>query len=135
MIYKNTGNYLISKKTIKGWLENYHAIMLGGQRHDILHDAVPYNSGPKSIDGVTNRQINKIMLTAAIKDMPTSLKKCLYHRWVKPEPLGETLRKLKLTSPSSYYRRCDWAIDYIYCHINNLDLEKAQLLRILQNRL
>lgn len=104
---------LISKKVIKYWLDNYTSIIA----NDRPVDAIPSNSGKKSYDGISWKQIDRIMLQDAIEKLPRLLKKCVYARWVDPQPLGETLRNLNLTK-DVYYKRCSWAIDGIYYHVN-----------------
>lgn len=109
---------LISKKVVRRWLEHYESLVTG----DRPLDYIGTNSGAKSYDGITNSQLNKVMLEAAFKDMPIGLWLCTKYRWVDRKPLGETLARLKTwgvcASKSSYYRRCDLAITYIYYHVN-----------------
>lgn len=104
---------LISKKVVRYWLDNYASLIA----NDRPVDAVPSNSGRKSYDGVSWKQIDRIMLEEAIDKLPELLKNCVNARWVNPGPLGETLRQLGLTK-DKYYKRCSWAIDSIYYYIN-----------------
>lgn len=104
---------LISKKAVRRWLENYESLI----SEDRPPDFIPGNSSGKPGDGISNAKLNKIMLEAAIRDLPPVLKVCLEYRWVLQLPLGDTLRKTGLPK-STYYRRCDKAVDFIYYHVN-----------------
>jgi len=104
---------LISKKLVKYWLENYSSITT----NSTPVEAVPSNSGRKSYDGVTWGQINVIMLKDAIRSLPPTLRRCVHARWINRTPLKKTLRDLGLTK-DEYYKRCNWAVDGIYYHIN-----------------
>jgi len=110
---------------VKSWLENYHAVIYGGRFEDRL---VPCNRSAKPYDGIGNGRLNKIMLQAAIKELPPILKRVLLAKWIKFIPLNQTLKILGLTK-DQYYRRCDWVIDYIYLCVNNDDAGKSKLLR------
>lgn len=109
---------------MKAWLENYHATITG----DKPRNQLPGSSGQKPYDGVYAWQLNKIMLQAAIKELPPILKRVLIAKWIKQAPLNETLRALGL-SKDQYYTRCGWVIDYIYLCVNNDDMGKSKLLR------
>lgn len=103
----------IPKRIIKALLENYQAL----QACDVSLYEVATNSGSKSYDGVTRRQLNLIMLDDAIAGLPPSVWVCATARWVAKRPLGETLRKLGV-SKDVYYSRCDLAVDLIYEQVN-----------------
>lgn len=104
---------LISKKAVRRWLDDYESII----SESIGADAIPGNSGSKPRDGISNNKINKIMLEAAIKDLPPVLKVCLEYRWIEQLRLGETLKRTGIAK-STYYRRCDKAVEFIYYHVN-----------------
>jgi DNA-directed RNA polymerase specialized sigma24 family protein len=107
----------ISKKTIKRWLEDYEYLTAG----DRPPDAPPTNGGPKPDDGITNGQLNKLMLDQAINDLPPLMKACVKSRYVYKLRLGKTLKVLGI-SGGVYYERCRMAIDHIYAQLNG---EKA----------
>jgi hypothetical protein len=67
------------------------------------------------------------MLEAAIKDMPPVLYICLKYRWVDQLPLGKTLERTGIPK-STYYRRCDKAIEFIYYHVNGIAAGMKDLL-------
>lgn len=106
---------LVSKKAVLGWLENYESLVAG----DRPFDAMPSNSGPKVFDGVSGGQLNRIMLDAAIDDLPPVLAVCLKYRWVEQLPLGQALYRTGIPK-STYYRRCGKAVEYIYYHVNGI---------------
>lgn len=106
---------LVSKNVIKSWLEEWDSMQAGSRPMD----AIPTSSGPKTQDGVSNSRINIIMLDAAIKDLPPVLYVCLMYRWVDQVPLNKVLEKTGIAK-STYYRRCEKAIDYIYYHVNGM---------------
>jgi len=106
---------LVSKKVVLGWLENYDSLVSG----DRPFDAMPSNSGAKVFDGVSGGQMNKIMLEAAIRDLPPVLHVCLVYRWVERRPLWEALRRTGIPK-STYYRRCAKAVEFIYYHVNGI---------------
>jgi fimbrial chaperone protein len=113
---------LISKACIRRWLENYESVIA----QDRPADAIPTNSGPKSYDGVSNTAINRIMLEAAIRDLPPVLKVCLELRWITQLKLTETLRKTGIPK-TTYYRRCNKAVDFIYYHVNGMAAQLKDL--------
>lgn len=106
---------LISKKVIKSWLENLESLYRG----DKPLDAVVTNSGPKSMDGVSGSMLNRLMLESALKDMPPVLYICLKYRWIDQLPIVEALERTGIPK-STYYRRCDKAVDFIYYHVNGV---------------
>jgi hypothetical protein len=126
---------LVSRKVIKLWLENYESLVV----RDRPFDALPANSSYKSPDGVSNGVINKIMLEAAVKALPGKLFLCVYYRWIMRQPLNTTLRLLGDIKPlpkTTYYRRCDKAVDFIYYHINGMAAQLKDLVdRILLGRI
>ena len=106
---------LISTKVITSWLEEWDSLVAG----DRPLDAMPANGGPKQMDGVSNGMINKIMLDAAIKALPPVLYICLMYRWVDQVPLPKVLLTTGIAK-STYYRRCDKAVEFIYYHVNGM---------------
>jgi fimbrial chaperone protein len=104
---------LISRKVVKYWLENYQSMAA----NDSPIDALPHNSGRKSYDGFNDTKLNLIMLDAAIRDLPPVLSVCCKYRWIVQLPLKDTL-KITGLSKSTYYRRCDKSVDFIYYHVN-----------------
>ena len=106
---------LISKKVIKSWLEQWEYLEAG----DKPLDAVVMNSGPKNRDGVSSSQINRIMLEAAIADMPPVLYLCLKYRWIDQVPIVKIVEATGIPK-STYYRRCDKAVEFIYYHVNGM---------------
>lgn len=105
---------LIPIHTIRKWLDNYDYLVYGGRPPDIGG-----NSGVKPMDGITNRQLTKIMLEDAIGKLPTGLRKVVYFRWKDKLPLAFVLIKLNLTK-DQYYYRCDKAVQKLYKIINRL---------------
>jgi hypothetical protein len=105
---------MISKATIRAWLDNYEGLDSGCVAFD---DLPPCNSGPKEYDGVGGLRLNKIMLDAAIERLPEQLKKVVYYRWINKRPLAEVLNKLKL-GQSWYYQLCDKAVKLIWEDVN-----------------
>ena len=90
---------LISKRVIKLWLEAGASI--------------------ETWDKVTNGTVNTIMLKAAIADLPPVLKVCLQYRWVDQLPRKEILARTGIPK-TTYYRRCDKAVEFIYYHVNGM---------------
>lgn len=115
----------VSKKNIRRWLENYHALAAGDKI-----DGVVVNSGPKAKDGISGGMLNKIMLDEALEDMrqalPFSWRCCLY-RWIKPVVRRDALKLLGVSS-SVYARGCAEAVDYVYKHVNGELLPYKRLL-------
>jgi hypothetical protein len=54
---------------------------------------------------------------AAMKQQAYGLYRVVCFRWIEETPLGKTLRYLGLDK-GAYYRRCGYAIDFLYLHIN-----------------
>lgn len=106
----------ISKKTIRQWLENYDFYVRGGSP---VGDSLPHNSGVKPKDGITNRQLTKIMLEGAIAKLPKRLYRVVYFRWINKLPLVFVLNELEITK-DQYYYRCDKAVAKLYEIINSL---------------
>ena len=104
----------IPKHTIRKWLDNYDYLVHGGRPSDTSG-----NSGAKPVDGITNRQLTKIMLEDAISKLPTELQRVVYFRWRDKLPLSFVLIKLELTK-DQYYYRCDKAVLELYKLINHL---------------
>lgn len=102
----------IKKQTVRKWLDNYSYIVYGGRP-----DGDGGNSGQKPIDGITNRQLTKIMLESAISKLPSDLKRVVYFRWVDNFPLAFVLNALQMTK-DQYYYRCDKAVAFM-CDILN----------------
>lgn len=113
---------IISRRVIRAWLDNYQAL----EAQDVEIDAIPTNAGAKSYDGVSGKQLNFIMLQAAILDLPQEIRRCVIARWIELHGLGETLRQLGLTK-DVYYKRCDQAINLIYYALNGLAVNYAKL--------
>jgi hypothetical protein len=103
----------ISKKAVRYWLENYEYLEAG----DRPPDAPPSNSGPKSPDGVSANQLNKIMLDQAIENLPPLHKACVKARWVYKFRMSHTLRTLEIGS-SVYKQRTNEAITLIHDELN-----------------
>lgn len=123
MAQKTPGH--IGKGTVRGWLENYQALISGGRREE----AIPTNSGCKPDDGIPDALLNRIMLDQALEGMRKDawvLYSCCKARWIDQDTLNFTLRRLGLTI-DKYYRRCDWAISYTYFHVNHMDESLAKL--------
>lgn len=118
----------ISKKNIRRWLENYQALQDGDQLPN--PDGVVVNSGPKPTDGVSGRQLNKVMLDQALEDLRRELPlsyRCVKARWLQPIARRDALRMLDI-SPDIYYHRCGEAVDFIYDHVNGYLVPYKRLL-------
>lgn len=105
----------IAQKTVRKWLDNYTYLVHGG-RPDGESSG---NSGQKPIDGITNRQLTKIMLEDAISKLPRDLQRVVYFRWQDTLPLSFVLTALGMTK-DQYYYRCDKAVACICDIINQL---------------
>lgn len=103
-----------SRRTVKRWLDEWDNLVRGGPPTE---DAIPCNSGSKPVDGITNRQLNKIMLEMAYERLPLSLRVVAYWRWVSPDTLSHTLRQLGLTK-DQYYYRCDKVVTFVFHFVN-----------------
>jgi hypothetical protein len=117
---------MISKRTIRGWLENYQGLI----EEDRRVDDIPRNSGRKPDDGITDGMLNRVMLMQGLSSMRLEadlLYNCCKARWIDKDSFNFTLRRLGL-SKDEYYRRCDWAIDYLYYKINGYDSDRKRLL-------
>lgn len=106
---------LISRKVIRCWLDNWESLQAG----DSPPDAITGNSGPKARDGITGNMINRIMLEAAIADLPPVLKVCLEYRWIQQLPREAIYARTGIPK-TTYYRRCNKAVDFIYYHVNGI---------------
>ncbi|MEG0579679.1 MAG: hypothetical protein RR490_07170 [Niameybacter sp.] len=104
----------ISRRTVKRWLNEWDNLVRGGPPTD---DVITCNSGSRPIDGITNRQLNKIMLEMAYEALPLYLRKVAYWRWVQPKSLSYTLNHLQLTK-DQYYYRCDKVVSFVYHFVN-----------------
>lgn len=104
----------ISRRTVRRWLNEWDSLVRGGPPTE---DIAPVNGGCKPTDGITNRQLNKIMLEMAYEALPIELRTVAYYRWVKPGPLGWTLKHLDYTK-DQYYYRCDKVVSYVYHFVN-----------------
>jgi hypothetical protein len=80
-------------------------------------DHVAGNSSCKPVDGITSRQLTKIMLEQAYEALPPYLKRVAYYRWVKPKAFRKTLAQLGCTK-DQYYYRCDKAVTFIFHYVN-----------------
>jgi len=114
----------VSKAMILEWLRHYEYLEAG----DTLPDALPGNSGPKAYDGVSARQLNKLMLDQAIENLPKLAKACCKARWVHKFSVKKTLRMLDIEA-DVYYNRCRLAVDLIHKEING---ERANYVALLE---
>jgi DNA-directed RNA polymerase specialized sigma24 family protein len=114
----------VSKKVILYWLENYEYL----QAKDTPPDAIPTNSGPKSYDGVSANQLNKVMLDQAIDELPKLAKACIKSRYVYKIAAGRTCSVLDI-SKDVYYDRCKLGVDLIYQQLNG---ERANYKKLLE---
>lgn len=103
----------ISRRTVKRWLEEWDFIVCDGPPKEELHG----NSGSRPIDRITAKRLNKIMLEVAYEALPLPLRRVAYWRWVNPQLLSWTLKKLNLTK-DQYYYRCDKVVTFVYYFIN-----------------
>lgn len=104
----------VSKKAVLYWLENYESLQAG----DRPIDAIPTNSGgPKAYDGISNNQLNRLMLDQAIENLPKLAKACCKARWVHRITVRKTLNTLEIDK-DVYYNRCKLAVDLIHKEIN-----------------
>lgn len=104
----------ISRRTVRRWLNEWDSLVRGGPPTE---DAIPGNSANKPTDGITARQLNKIMLEMAYEALPLELRTVAYYRWVNPVPLGQTLKRLSYTK-DQYYYRCDKVVSYVFHYVN-----------------
>ena len=103
---------IYSLKTIRTWLDYYEALSNG--------DKLPGsggNSGSKANDGITTRQLIKIMLDSAISKLPRKQKEAVELRWIKPVGKAKALEILGITQ-KSYYQRCNNALNNIHLAVN-----------------
>ena len=103
---------IYSQKTIRTWLDYYEALSNG--------DKMPGsggNSGSKSNDGITTRQLIKIMLDSAISKLPPKQLQAVELRWLKPVGKAKALEMIGITQ-KSYYERCNNAVNNLYLLIN-----------------
>lgn len=56
---------MISRGTIRGWLENYQGLI----EEDRRIDDIPRNSGRKPDDGITDSMLNRVMLMQGLSSM------------------------------------------------------------------
>lgn len=103
----------ISRGTVRRWLRDYDSLVTGCPPED----AIPRNSGSKPTDGISNRQLTKIMIDQALAALPKDLKGAAFYRWLEHWPLSVTLMYLGLTK-DQYYYRCDKALDFVYHYVN-----------------
>jgi DNA-directed RNA polymerase specialized sigma subunit len=120
---------LIKKLTIIGWLENYEYL----EAKDTPPDAMPGNSGPKSYDGVSASQLNKLMLDQAIDKLPKLTKAICKAHWVHKIPVKKTLQTLEI-SKSVYNDRKKQAVDLIYQDLNGIRANYVGLLDKITNK-
>lgn len=117
---------LISRDVIRSWLENYQGLLEDSKGVDDM----PRNSGCKPDDGITGTMLNRVILAQGLKSMRWEaeiLHSCCRARWIDKDGFMFTLRRLGL-SKDQYYKRCDWAIDYLYYHVNGFDADRRGLL-------
>lgn len=117
----------ISKKVIMHWLENYESLVVG----DRSFDAVPGNSGPKDVDGVSLSQLNKIMLESAVDKLPLLERFCCKNRWYFKHAVRYTTNKLGITS-KEYYSLCNSAIELIHKDLNGEMVGVKKLMSLLK---
>ncbi|PAV29257.1 hypothetical protein CIL05_12740 [Virgibacillus profundi] len=82
---------------------------------------------PRSKDGISGGQMNKIMIDQALEQMPKMERACCRGRWILKVPRYKILDMLKLSS-SQYYAYCDSAVEHIYTHINGEKIGTKSLL-------
>lgn len=104
----------ISRDTVRRWLQNYETMLTGSPPDG---DTIPHNGGAKPKDGITNRQLTKVMLDQALEALPRDLKQAAICRWLEHWPLSVTLIYLGITK-DQYYYRCNIAVDCIYHYVN-----------------
>lgn len=108
----------ISKNAVRRWLENYQALESG----DSIDDGVVVNTGPKNADGVSGRQLNKIMLDQEIGRLPDRMRLCVIVRWQKQLPIVEGLGYLAANGFTlktwEYYDACEKALEQVYRGLN-----------------
>ena len=127
-------NKLVSKKAVRSWLEEYTELYRGCGPN--LDDIRVSNTGKKPADGITDKVLNRAMLSAALRSMWKEagiLYFCCVARWIRPQPLGKTLKTAGILK-DKYYRRCEWAVDYIYFHVNHMDDKRIRLVTRLRRR-
>lgn len=117
----------MTRRAVQSWLEHYEALQAG----DRPMDYVPGNSGPRTRDGVSGGRVNRIMLDDALKKLPPLLLACVTYRWLRPIRRKEALERLGV-SKDVYYRRCNWAIDYLYAEVNGLAVNRQALLEAIR---
>lgn len=108
---------IYSLKTIRTWLDYYEALSNG--------DKMPGsggNSSPKANDGITTRQIIKIMLDSAIAKLPLKQQEAVELRWIKPVGKAKALEMLGITQ-KSYYQRCNNALNNIHLAVNGENID------------
>lgn len=103
---------MITRKTIKIWLENYVSLAVGERLPDVIQ-----NSGPKNYDGISGGYLNKVMLDDVINKLPPLTKACVQIRWIRCLPVAKSLKTIGITR-DQYNRLCDEAVDTIYRNIN-----------------
>lgn len=81
---------------------------------------------------INNGTVDKIMLEAAIKELPPVLKLCFDYRWIKRWKPTAVENRTGLPK-STYYRRCNRAIDFIYYHVNGEAAGLKDLLEAIKN--
>lgn len=116
----------VSKKAIRGWLENYESLVVG----DRAFDELPGNSGPSEYDGIYPGYLNKVMLEHAVDKLPSKEKTCCKNRWYYKKAVRYTTNELSITV-DDYYRLCNKAIDLIYRDLNKEMIGVKKLLRII----
>jgi hypothetical protein len=105
----------VTKETILRWLEHYRELVMEDRS---IEDVVSAGSGGS--DGITYGQLARIMIKSALAAMRRErydLYKVTYLRWLNDESLPDCLRFSGLTK-SSFYRRCNAAVIYVYKQVN-----------------
>jgi hypothetical protein len=104
----------ISRRTVRRWLSEWDNLVCGGPPTE---DPIPCNTTSRPTDGISNRQLNKIMLEMAYAALPLELRIVVYYRWVRPQPFRWVLEHLNYTK-DQYYYRCDKAVSFVYHYVN-----------------
>lgn len=103
----------MSLPVVQRWLRSY-ADWSDGDRPE---DATPVNSSPKSADGVTGTQLNKIMIDQAVASLPDLVQACVKARWLYRLPKKTITQTLRI-SDGVYYARCEEGVRLIHKHVN-----------------
>ena len=110
----------VSKKTVKLWLENYHALQAG--------EPIGENpfGGPKPEDGVTSSHLNKIMVDQAIQAMPPKLYQATNCRFIREMLVVDAIKEMNC-GRGTYYRRNRDSINFVHAYVNGYEFELEEL--------